>query len=286
MIKVSSVNEMRAMDSEAIRSYGIQEILLMENAGIGAYTVLLNEFGIEGKTCLIICGLGNNGGDGFVVARKIHSARGKAKVCILGDPQKYSDSARMNLDILSRMPVEVRQVASVGEIENDLASCDVVVDAIFGTGLTRDVAGLHADIIDAVNASTKPVLSLDIPSGVNGDNGKVMGRAVAADWTVSFGLPKTGNMLLPGYDLCGRLFVTHISFPPALYTCEDLRVEINIPAEIPPRTSHGHKGDFGQALFIAGAKGYFGAPYFAAMSFLKAGGGYSRLASPEDIAAK
>ncbi len=283
MIKVSSVNEMRAMDSEAIRSYGIQEILLMENAGIGAYTVLLNEFGIEGKTCLIICGLGNNGGDGFVVARKIHSARGKAKVCILGDPQKYSDSARMNLDILSRMPVEVRQVASVGEIENDLASCDVVVDAIFGTGLTRDVAGLHADIIDAVNASTKPVLSLDIPSGVNGDNGKVMGRAVAADWTVSFGLPKTGNMLLPGYDLCGRLFVTHISFPPALYTCEDLRVEINIPAEIPPRTSHGHKGDFGQALFIAGAKGYFGAPYFAALSFLKAGGGYSRLASPEDI---
>ncbi|MBN2297972.1 MAG: NAD(P)H-hydrate dehydratase [Deltaproteobacteria bacterium] len=282
-MKVSSVNEMRAMDSAATSTYGIEESLLMENAGIGAYAVLNSELGIKGKTFLVICGLGNNGGDGFVVARKIHSVGGNVTVCILGDPEKFTGSARMNLDILSRMPVDIRQVWALHEIEPYLAGCDVVIDAIFGTGLARNVTGLHADIIDAVNASTKRVFSLDIPSGVNGDTGLVMGTAVAADYTVSFGLPKRGNMLMPGYDLCGKLFITHISFPPALYTSQDLSVEINITPMIPSRKPHGHKGDFGQALFIAGAKGYYGAPYFAALSFLKAGGGYSRLASPEAI---
>ncbi|HHO76839.1 MAG TPA: NAD(P)H-hydrate dehydratase [Deltaproteobacteria bacterium] len=282
-MKVSSVHEMRAMDSAAISTYGIEDRLLMENAGIGAYVVLLDELGIRDKTFLVICGLGNNGGDGFVVARKILSSGGKVKVCILGETVKYTGPARMNLDILTSIPVEITQVKSAHDIEKDLAGCDAVIDAIFGTGLSREVTGLHADIIDSINASAKTVMSLDIPSGVNGDTGLVMGTAVAADYTVSFGLPKRGNMLMPGYDLCGKLFVTHISFPPALYTSQDLSVEINITPKIPERKQHGHKGDFGQALFIAGAKGYYGAPYFAALSFLKAGGGYSRLASPEEI---
>ena len=208
MIKVSSVNEMRAMDSAAIATYGIEESLLMENAGIGAYTVLLNEFGIKGKTFLVICGLGNNGGDGFVVARKIHSAGGNVKVCILGDPQKFKGSARMNLDILSRLPVKITQVDTSHDIESEIMGCDAVIDAIFGTGLARKVTGLHADIIDSVNANAKTVMSLDIPSGVNGDTGLVMGTAVAADYTISFGLPKRGNMLLPG-----SVSYTHLTLP-------------------------------------------------------------------------
>ena len=134
-----------------------------------------------------------------------------------------------------------------------------------------------------INKSGKIVFSLDIPSGVNADTGGIMGTAVEADCTVTFGLPKIGNMLYPGYDLCGKLYVTHISFPPALYDHDAIKVETNEPPGLPLRDSAGHKGDFGEALFIAGASSYFGAPYFAALSFMKAGGGYARLAAPRSM---
>jgi hydroxyethylthiazole kinase-like uncharacterized protein yjeF len=110
-----------------------------------------------------------------------------------------------------------------------------------------------------------------------------MGTAVKADHTVTFGLPKIGNLLFPGYDLCGKLCVSHISFPPSIYDVDSLKVEINHPVELPPRDKDGHKGDFGQVLFIGGAASYFGAPHFAASSFLKAGGGYARLAAPQSV---
>jgi hydroxyethylthiazole kinase-like uncharacterized protein yjeF len=282
-VKVSSVSEMRALDRAAIEQFGIVEELLMENAGQAVYSVLLSEFGIEGKRFVVFCGLGNNGGDGFVVARKIHSTGGAVKVFVLGDPSRFKGAARLNSGIVSRLPIEVRQIESVDAVETDLAHCDAIVDAILGTGITRDVEGLYRDVIDAINRSRKPVFSVDIPSGVHGDNGQVMGMAVRADYTVTFGLPKLGNVLFPGYELGGRLYVSHISFPPSMTAADSLKVEINQPLPLPPRKKDGHKGSFGQALFVAGAAGYYGAPHFAALSFLKAGGGYSRLATPRSI---
>jgi hydroxyethylthiazole kinase-like uncharacterized protein yjeF len=189
----------------------------------------------------------------------------------------------MNLDIVSRLPIEVGTIKAIEAIKTDVYHCDAIVDAIFGTGLARDVGGLYRDVIELVNASGKPVFSADIPSGVNGDTGKVMGIAVKANFTVTFGLPKTGNLLFPGYDLCGKLYCTLISFPPSLYNTPAMKFETNDPVKLPPRDKNGHKGDFGEVLFIAGASSYFGAPYFAALSFLKAGGGYARLAAPESI---
>jgi hydroxyethylthiazole kinase-like uncharacterized protein yjeF len=282
-MKVSTVSEMRALDRKAIEEYGIAEELLMENAGLATYSVILNEFGIQGKRFLVFCGVGNNGGDGFVVARKIHSNGGAAQVFILGDPAKYKGAAKTNFEIASRLPIEIQPLQSIEVIGADVAHCDAIVDAIFGTGLTRDVGGLYREAIELINGSGKPVFSVDIPSGVHGDTGKVMGVAVQADYTVTFGLPKMGNMLFPGYELGGRLYVSHISFPPSMYDADALKIEINHPPAIPPRDKNGHKGGFGQALFIAGAASYFGAPYFAALSFLKAGGGYSRLAAPKSI---
>lgn len=282
-MKVSSVDQMRAMDSSATKDYGISEMLLMENAGMAAFSVLDREIGVSGRTFLIFCGGGNNGGDGFVVARKIHSSGGRARVFLLADRDKYKGSAKANLDIISKLPIEIVRLSSTESLEHALAHCDGVVDAMLGTGLDRDVSGLYAEVIGAVNECPRPVLSLDIPSGVNGDTGRAMGCAVAADYTVTFGLPKIGNLLMPGYGLCGSLFVTHISFPPELYASDEIRIEINDPPALPLRNPAGYKNTFGQALFIAGASGYFGAPYFSAMSFLKAGGGYSRLACPEDI---
>jgi NAD(P)H-hydrate epimerase len=282
-MKISSVSEMRELDRTAIEDFGIKDELLMENAGGAVYSVILNEYGIRDKKFVVICGVGNNGGDGFVIARKVHSNGGIVKVFILGDRNSFKGAAKLNLDIVSRLPIEMRQIESIESIKMDVAHSDAVVDAIFGTGLTRDVEGLYGDVVELVNKSGKKVFSVDIPSGVHGDTGKVMGRAVQADYTVTFGLPKIGNMLFPGYELCGKLFVSHISFPPLIYESGSIKIQVNDALVLPARDKTGHKGHFGQVLFVAGAAGYFGAPYFAALSFMKAGGGYSRLAAPSSI---
>jgi hydroxyethylthiazole kinase-like uncharacterized protein yjeF len=282
-MKVSTVCQMHAMDRAAIDQYGIVEELLMENAGHAAFSVLKQMGPIAYRSFMLFCGLGNNGGDGFVVARKIHSAGGLAKVLILGDPDRFGGAARRNLDIICRMPMDIRRLDSAHGLTSELAHCATVVDGIFGTGLSRAVEGLHREVIEHINASGRPVLSIDIPSGVEGDTGRILGCAVRADHTVTFGLPKIGNLLFPGHELGGRLHVSHISFPPALYDSEALQVAINGPPPLPPRNVTGHRGTVGQALFIAGAAGYVGAPCFAALSFLKAGGGYSCLAAPASI---
>ncbi|HOP46496.1 MAG TPA: NAD(P)H-hydrate dehydratase [Desulfobacteraceae bacterium] len=284
-MKVSRVSEMRTLDRTAIENFGIKDELLMENAGQALYSIILNKFGVINKKFVVFCGIGNNGGDGFVVARKIHSDGGHVTVFILGDRTKYKGSAKMNLDIVCNLPIEIVDIDSIEEILLDVLNCDGIVDAMFGTGLVRDVEGIYRDAIELINQSGKPVFSVDIPSGVNGDTGKVMGCAVNADYTVTFGLPKIGNMLFPGYELCGNLYVTHISFPPSMYTIESIKIEINNPAVFPPRDKDAHKGDLGEVLFIAGSSSYFGAPYFSAMSFMKAGGGYSRLALPSSMTA-
>ncbi|HOX94525.1 MAG TPA: NAD(P)H-hydrate dehydratase [Syntrophales bacterium] len=282
-MKVSRVSEMRALDREAVEKHGISEDILMENAGLAAYRVLSRELPARGRRFAVICGTGNNGGDGFVVARKIISDGGSARVYVLGGRDRFTGAAKRNLDILLNMPAEIEEVRSVLSIRMGVLHCDAVIDALFGTGLARKVEGVYREAIDLINECRGPVFSLDIPSGVNGDTGEVMGAAVKADFTITFGLPKVGNLLYPGCEHCGTLFVSHISFPPALSCARHLKIETNDPVELPPRTAWGHKGDFGEALFIAGAAGYLGAPYFAAQSFLKAGGGYSRLAAPTSI---
>ena len=282
-MKVARVPEMREMDRTAVEEFGITEELLMENAGQAVYFVLLQKVGIKGKKYIVFCGIGNNGGDGFVIARKIHSNGGKVKVFIVGDQSKFKGAAKANLDIISRLPIEVSQVKSTKSIKVDVWHSDAIVDAIFGTGLIRNVEGLYSNVVELVNESGKTVISVDIPSGVHGDTGKVMGTAVKADFTVAFGLPKIGNMLFPGHDLCGKLYVTHISFPPSIHNSDSLKIEFNPTINLPRRDTDAHKGDLGEALFIAGASSYYGAPYFAALSFLKAGGGYSRLGAPGSI---
>ncbi|MEN6467093.1 MAG: NAD(P)H-hydrate dehydratase [Syntrophaceae bacterium] len=283
-MKIASVIEMRTMDREAVEQFGISEQLLMENAGMAACTVISREFGVRGKRFIIFCGMGNNGGDGFVAARKLHSMGGRVKVFILGDPKKYSGAAKVNYKMASLLAMEMKSINSADGLREAIDGCDAIVDAIFGTGLTREIEGYIGRVIDLINSSGKAVFSLDIPSGINGDTGEAMGKAVRADFTVTFGLPKTGNILYPGFANCGNLSLSHISFPPSLYGNSELKVEINVPVAIPERKPDGYKKTFGEVLFIAGAAGYIGAPYFSSYSFLKAGGGYSRLAAPASVA--
>ncbi len=271
-MKISKVSEMRRMDKAAVEQFGIPEEILMENAGHAAYNLLSEKVGIKGKRFLVFCGIGNNGGDGFVVARKIHSNGGDVKVFILGDPNKFKGAAKLNLDIISRFPIDIERIEFAESVKTEIWHCNAIIDAIFGTGLARNVEGLYRDVIELINNSKKTVLSLDIPSGVHGDTGQVMGTSVKADYTVTFGLPKLGNILFPGYALGGELSVTHISFPPSLYTDDSLKIAVNYPPELPGRNQIAHKGDFGEALFIAGASCYFGAPYFAAILIFESRG--------------
>jgi len=285
-MKIASVEEMRLMDRFAIENLGIAEEILMENAGLAAVNVLQNKSGIKGRKFVIFCGTGNNGGDGLVVARLIHSQGGRAKIFLMGDKNKFRGAAQTNMAIIDKLPIEVLKLENAAEAKKDVAHCDMIIDAIFGTGLDRPVAELAADVIVLINKSKKKVLSLDIPSGVNGDTGEIMGTAIKADYTVTFGLPKIGNMLYPGFELCGELFVSHISFPPLLMERNDLQIATNDYVALPQRSAQAYKGSVGDVLFIAGAANYYGAPYFAAMSFLKTGGGYARLAAPKSMIGK
>jgi NAD(P)H-hydrate epimerase len=282
-MKVSSVSEMREMDRKAGERFGISEEILMENAGRAAFAVLSREWGVTGRRYAIFCGTGNNGGDGLVVARHILCAGGAPRVFLVGDPEKFRGAARTNWGIVGKLPVEVVPVTDAAQLRSAVLHAHGIVDALFGTGLDRELAGTAREAVELINASGRPVLSLDIPSGVNGDTGEVLGTAVRADHTVTFGLPKRGNLLYPGCGLGGRLHVCHITFPPSLYADEAIPVETNGFIPLPARPETAHKGSVGDVLFIAGAAGYYGAPYFAAMSLLKAGGGYARLAAPRSM---
>lgn len=282
-MKVSTVEQMRELDRTAIERYGIPDILLMENAGLAVYDVIRRKTGLVDRRYTVVCGSGNNGGDGFVIARKLISSGAAAEIVFFGKKESLTGSARSNFDICERSGVPVDSSRDLRKCGPLFERADAIVDALFGTGLSRNIEGEYAELVGLINGSGKPVYSVDIPSGIHGDTGNIMGTAVKADYTVSFGLPKLGNIFYPGASYCGELYVSHISFPPEHYSQDRIAQAVNTPVPLPGRDPEGHKGSFGRALFVAGASSYYGAPLLCARAFLKAGGGYARLAAPESI---
>ncbi len=275
---------MRALDKKATTDFAIPTEILMENAGEAVYSVIRRELGIEGKKFVIFCGTGNNGGDGLVVARKIHANGGEVKVFLLAKREKYQGAAKKNLEIISHFPIVLQEINNIETIKSDVCEADALVDAIFGTGLDRDVTGIYQEAIQLINESRKKVFAIDIASGINGDTGQELGASVRADCTVTLGLPKVGNLLYPGYGQGGKLYVSHLSFPPSLSNADSLKIELASPVPLPERNPDTTKMDYGPVLVIAGAANYFWAPHAAAYSFLKAGGGYVFLACPQSLA--
>ena len=282
-MKVCRVSEIRDLDDRAQKEFGVSEEVLMENAGEAVYSVILKELGIMERKVVVFCGPGNKGGDGFVVARKIHSSGGIVKVFLLSDKERYQSSARINLIRIEKMAVQISELESVEEAEESVEKADAIVDGIFGTGLDRNIEGLYKETIELINKSQRKVFAIDIPSGINGDTGREMGISVKADYTITFGLPKIGNLLYPGYGRSGKLYLSHISYPPALQNEDSLRIELNVGVKLPERNPNTTKFDYGPIMIIAGASIYHWAPFASAYSFLKSGGGYVYLACPESL---
>ncbi len=285
-VKVCRVSEMRKIDEEAVSRFGVDHLLLMEDAGTAVYQVVSREVGCLGRRVVVVAGTGNNGGDALVAARRLHSCGACVEVYVVGDPGRYPEPARRNYEIVSKLGIPLKLVRSSEDLETlreSLKSCDVVIVGLIGIGLKGEVSGVHRSVIEAVNASSRVVVSVDIPSGICGDSGRVCGVAVRSTYTVTFGLPKIGNVLYPGYYYCGKLYVSRLSYPPELLDSDDIPTELNVPVPLPERVRWGHKGTFGKFLAVAGARYYYGAPYYVAYSFLKAGGGYSRLAAPKSV---
>ncbi|MEK7196046.1 MAG: NAD(P)H-hydrate epimerase, partial [Nitrospirota bacterium] len=281
-MKVVTAEDMREIDRRAIKDYGISGTTLMERAGLKVAEKIKELF--EKRKIIVLSGGGNNGGDGLVAARNLHEWGWNVKVILLSNEKKLSPDCLEQYKIAKKSGVPV---AFNTEISGKDLHSAVVVDAIFGTGLSKPVTGRIADIISFINSSTVPVVSVDIPSGISSDTGQIMGEAVMADYTVTFGLPKRGHLLYPGAECTGKLFVEDIGFPDELLRSEKIRVELlesmDVSLLIPERRRYSHKGDYGHVLVIAGSRGKTGAAFMCAKACLRAGAGLVTIGVPETL---
>ncbi|BCB96935.1 bifunctional NAD(P)H-hydrate repair enzyme Nnr [Dissulfurispira thermophila] len=282
-MKVATGQEMREIDRITIEDYGIPGLVLMERAGL-AVALKVKEF-YPDKKIVILCGGGNNGGDGIVAARNLHNWGFKVNVLIFAKKNALSADCNTQYQIAKKfgIPIEFRDSIN----ERDIHGA-VVIDAIFGTGLSRYVKGNLIEVFAFINASGVPVVAVDIPSGVSSDTGEILGEAIMADITVTFGLPKVGHFLHPGAEYSGKLFVEDIGFPAELICSEVLKVNLinsqTASSLIPARYINSHKGDYGHVLVIAGSKGKTGAALMTAKACLRSGSGLVTLAVPESLA--
>jgi ADP-dependent NAD(P)H-hydrate dehydratase / NAD(P)H-hydrate epimerase len=277
-MKLVTAAEMRELDRRAIEEVGIPSLVLMENAGRTTYQVLRREFPYLDGEVAILAGRGNNGGDGFVVARYLAQAGIPVAVFLLGQKDQVQGDARVNLDILAHHKLTVMEVTEESQLNpvvHQLARADLIVDALLGTGLDKPVQGLLAALIDRVNHLRPPVLAVDIPTGLSADSGEVLGAAMQAEVTVTYGWPKLGQVVPPGRDYVGRLWQVDISIPPDL--AREVHAELAEAREqrqlIPSRPFGSHKGTFGHLLVLAGSEGKTGAGALASLGALRAGAG-------------
>ncbi len=290
-MKIALADEMKKIDKKAIEEYGVPEILLMENAGrevAAAFEEYLG--GVSGKRICVLAGSGNNGGDAFVAARHLMNHGAQISIFLVGSPAHLTKSAALNRDIIIKMGV----VVHVLETERDwdklqvtLRFVDGVVDGILGTGFKGGLRDAAARVVRMVNGHGKPVIAVDIPTGVEADTGNASPEAIRADLTVTFGLPKFGHMIGAGETATGKLLVDDIGIPKALLEDDTIRQtyldDVTVAPVLLPRPLDAHKGSCGRILVIAGSRGMTGAAALAASAVLRSGAGVAVLALPESL---
>lgn len=290
MTKIITSAQMQALDRRAMTEAGIPGQTLMERAGQAVVVHLEQFFGpSRGKRVVIFCGKGNNGGDGYVVARLLH--RRQAQVHVLTTsalPDLSRDAAAMYRRFVRVAGKSaVRLYSSNADVQPLLRDSDLIVDALFGTGLSAEISGRHAEAIDGMNQAGRPIVAVDLPSGLHADTGLVLGRAVVATLTVTFGLPKMGLYLNQGIDHTGYVALADIGIPASYLEEVDSRVSLItssfVRGALPARKASSHKGTFGHAGIIAGSVGKTGAAAMTAHAALRVGTGLVTVAVPASM---
>ncbi len=287
---LATAEEMRQADAHAIKKLRIPGLVLMENAGRGFVDVLEQVTGsVRGKHVVVVCGKGNNGGDGFVIARHLAIRGALVSVVLLCKQKDLKGDARINFTALSAI-VRVKgsgitlQVISSSRQFSKLPSAELIVDAIFGTGFSGTVKGIAADAIRWINRQSARVASVDIPSGVDANSGTVRNVSVKARLTVAMGMAKVGHYLGEGRTCSGEVIVVDIGVPEVVYRQRNTLARIHAgDVGLPSRPHNIHKYSAGKVLVVAGSRAYTGAPVLTALAAMRAGAGFVRLVIPESI---
>jgi len=287
-IPLVAADQMRMLDGMAMEGCDIPGIILMERAGGIAAAMAFRVLGYErGKKVLVLCGKGNNGGDGFVLARFLWEKGVDVKVSLSGPTHSIQGDAAKHLHML-RSSTEVEVEAWGDSVDGAANRCDLIVDALLGTGITGPVQGRLASMIEWINRQGVPILSLDLPSGANADSGRLEGPVVRASQTITFGLGKRCFVMEPCAEFCGEVWVGDIGLPRRILDSEGhgwprMMLEAEVASWLPAMIPRGHKGNRGRVLVVGGSRGMTGAPVLAGEASLRSGAGMAMIAGPEGV---
>jgi hydroxyethylthiazole kinase-like uncharacterized protein yjeF len=288
-MRVLNTEQMREADRRTIEDIGVPSIVLMENAGRQAVAAMEAAFeDLSTSRVGVLCGRGSNGGDGFVVARTLLQRGVDTAVFLLGSVAEVRGDARTNLEVLGRIGVTVIEIADAQEWElhlTELSECDLIVDAMLGTGLRGRLSGLLETVVADVNGLGLPVVAIDLPTGLSADSSALDGLAVEASMTVTLAAPKIPLVLPPADSHAGDLVIADIGIPPVVVDELDgphleLLTRERMREIVPTRAADSHKGDFGRVLIVAGSAGRTGAAHLAGLGALRSGAGLVTVATP------
>jgi ADP-dependent NAD(P)H-hydrate dehydratase / NAD(P)H-hydrate epimerase len=288
-MRVLNTRQMREADRRTIEEIGIPSIVLMENAGRQAVAAMEAAFDdLPTSQVGVLCGRGNNGGDGFVVARTLIQRGVDVGVFLLGSVAEVSGDARINLEILGRIGLTVVEITSAQDWElhfTEISECDLIVDAILGTGFRGQLSGFLETVVADVNALGVPVVSIDLPTGLSADTPVIEGTAIEASMTITLGAPKIPLVFPPADSHGGDLVIADIGIPyPIFEELEGDYLELltreRMREMVPSRAADSHKGDFGRVVVIAGSLGRTGAAHLSALGALRSGAGLVTIATP------
>lgn len=273
---ILTAEEMKQYDKNTIDHFGMPSLVLMERASLSVADIICERYGYDNRV-LVVAGCGNNGGDGIAIGRILKERGMHVEIAVIGKKESVSHETAKQIEIAKayQIPVTYRMMES---------DYDIIIDALFGIGLKRPLEGRYLAAVESINERTSKVVSVDIPSGIDTNTGKVCGAAVKADITVTFAFRKLGHILYPGADYVGELIVRDIgiteqSFLDQIpfvhtYTKEDKK--------LPSRSPNGNKGTFGKVFLVAGSKNMCGACQFAAMSAFRMGVGMVRILTADE----